>query len=476
MKAEHPLKFGNSLVNHLKRFGLTGVASLLLVTGTTYANNLRNQDFGNEVKNLMADAVQDVCGNFVANAMADDDEAIDLTANEDQLFTRCRQMVHTANDLEGNGPTADSLGLSEKELGDAMKALADEEVGVQGDWATRTTNQQMTNMKGRFAALRSGVTGLSFNGLSIQNSESVVALSDQWFDLPGQGGNAGNGESKLGIFVNGNFSTGERDETALQTGYDLDSVGLTAGADYRFRPDLVLGVALGWTDTEADYDNNEGSQDVEGINYTIYGTFTTGELYIDAALSIGQQDYDSTRVVEYGNGEVNTRPSASTEGDQLNGFIAAGYQLPVEQLQVSAYGQLHYLDIEIDAFEETGGTDPSINMAVGEQSVESLQTVIGAQVAKNLSTSWGVVVPYAKLDWHHEFEDDSRTTTFQYVFDPFNTSYTLNTDEPDSDYFIAGLGVNMVFDGGQVFADYQTPLGLSDVTNHALTLGAKLDF
>ena len=450
-------------------------AGLLSVTlaAPVLAGNLDDQDFGNEVKNLMADAVQSVCGKFVGNNSADN--PVVLTNDQSKLFTRCRQMVHTANELEGSGPTADSLSLSEEELGEAMQALADEEVGVQGDWATRSANQQLTNMKGRFAALHSGTTGLSINGLSIENSEGIIAFSDQWIDAP-KGGNAGDGSSKIGVFINGNISTGERDETELQTGYDLDSIGITAGVDYRFTPDLILGVALGYTDTEADYDNNEGSQDIEGVNYTLYGTYTYNNFYLDAAISAGQQDYDSTRTVFYADGEVNTKPNASTEGDQINGYVAGGYQIPIDQIQLSTYAQLHYLDIEIDAFEETGGNDPSINMAVEEQSVESLQTVIGAQLAKNFSADWGVIAPYAKLDWHHEFEDDARTTTFQYVFDPFNTSYTLNTDEPDSNYFIAGLGMNLIFDSGQVFVDYQTPLGLSDVTNHALTIGAKFDF
>ena len=482
MKADPRLAKANKPSGHLKLFGLTGLTTLLLSSNPAWAVSLNEVPFGNEVQELMADAVQSVCGNFVANNNAPEGEGIVLTDEQDGLFTRCRQMVQTANDLpDGEGATDASLELTQEELGDAMSALADEEVGAQSDWATRTTNQQMNNMKGRFVALRGGATGFSVNGLSIRNDESVLALSDQWFNTPAQGGNAGLGESKLGVFLNGNFSTGERDQTERQTGYDLESVGLTTGIDYRFTTNLVLGVALGYTDTEADFDNNEGSQDIEGISYTLYGTYTISDFYLDAAFSIGQQDYDSDRLVEYGNpdienGFVSSRPSASTEGDQINGFIAAGYQLPVEQVQVSAYGQLHFLDIEIDGFEETGGTDPSINMAVEDQTVESLQTVIGAQVAKNFSTSWGVTVPYAKLDWHHEFEDDSRTTTFQYVFDPFNTSYTLNTDAPDSDYFVAGLGVNMVFDGGQVFADYQTPLGLRDVTNHAFTVGAKLDF
>jgi len=461
------------LIN-MKTAGLSGLVSLMIAHTPALAGNLDEQDFGNEVKNLMADAVQIVCGGFVGNNNAED--GIELDENQTQLFTRCRQMVHTANELEGSGPTGDSLGLTQEELGDAMKALASEEVGVQGDWANRSNNQQLANMKGRFAALRSGATGLSLNGLRFQNNDGLVVFSDSWLEQPTQGGNAGDGSSKLGVFVNGNFSTGDRDSTELQTGYDLDSIGITAGLDYRFTPELVLGFAIGLTDTETDFDNNEGSQDIEGLNYTLYGTYSLGDLYLDASISAGQQDYDSTRLVAYADGTVNTTPRASTEGDLLNGYIALGYNLPVDQLQVSAYGQLHYVDIEIDGFEETGGNDPSINMAVEDQSVDSLQTVIGAQLAKNLSTDWGVIVPYAKLDWHHEFEDDSRTTVFQYVFDPFNTNYTLNTDEPDSDYFVAGLGTNLVFDGGQVFVDYQTPLGLKDVTNHAFTIGAKLDF
>ncbi|MCG8610993.1 MAG: autotransporter outer membrane beta-barrel domain-containing protein [Pseudomonadales bacterium] len=464
-------------INYTGIHSKTLVYALLAVSPVIFsppasAGNLDGQDFDNDVKNLMADAVQTVCGKFVANNSADNPVA--LSDNQTQLFRRCRQMVHSANDLAGNGATADSLDLTKAELGDAMKALADEEVGVQGDWATRSSNQQLTNLQTRLAALHAGSTGLSFNGLNLDAGGQTVALNDRL--LSGTGGNAGNGNGKLGVFVTGQIATGERDETALQTGYDLDSIGITAGLDYRVTPQAVVGAAFGWTDTEAEYTDNNGKQDIDGLDLTLYGAYTIDALYFDAAISFGQHDYESQRRVAYAGGEVDTVPTATTEGDLLNGYLAAGYQVAQNQWLVSTYAQLHYTDIDIDAFEEFGGTDQSINMSVAEQNIESLQTVLGTQVEINISASWGVLIPYVKADWHHEFEDESRTTSYQYVYDPFDTTYTLNTDEPDSDYFVVGLGGSAVFAQGQIFIDYATPLALSDVTNHVVSLGCRLEF
>ena len=146
---------------------------------------------------------------------------------------------------------------------------------------------------------------------------------------------------------------------------------------------------------------------------------------------------------------VNSTASGSTDGDQINFYVGSGYTINQGSMDYTPYAQLRYLDVEVDGYSETGGASPELNMAVSDQSVDSLQTVIGGKAAYNSSTSWGVFIPYARADWHHEFKNDSRALSFQYVFDPLNTTYTLNTDEPDEDFFTVGLGFTTVYRDGQ---------------------------
>lgn len=446
--------------------------TLLFISQNALATSLGTIDFGNEVQNGMAGAIDIVCPQLAGISN-------ELTGNEEQLFFRCREMVNTSNEITGTPGTANSLGLTQDELGDAMGQLADEEVGAQGDWATRTSNEQLSNIQTRFSDIHAGSSGISLSGLQFQSDQEAINFAD--FDAPQTGGNAGDSTSPWGAFISGIYSTGKRDATGRQTGFDLDSIGLTAGTDYRFSDALVGGVALGYTRADADFNNNGGSQEVDGYNLTLYGTYYTDNIYVDSSLSYGVYDYDSERNIVYNSNNpavasVNTTAKGKTEGDQINFYVGSGYTISQGAMDYTPYAQLRYLDVTIDGYSETGGASPELNMAISDQSVDSLQTVFGAKAAYNSSTSWGVFIPYARADWHHEFKNDVRAMSFQYVFDPLNTTYTLNTDEPDEDFFTLGFGFSTVYRSGQAYFDIESPLGLDNVDNTILTLGTRFTF
>jgi len=453
-----------------------GISSVLIITllycPTLFAGNLDSIEFNHEVKNSMANAVQAVCGKFVGNGISGE---IELEDNESELFFRCRQMVHSANELAGIGPTGDSLSLTEDELGEAMLDLADEEIGVQGEWSTKTSNQQLANIQTRFSDLHSGSGGISLSGLQIQGQDTVdlgeafpTTVSSQ------AGGNAGDPFVKWGAFLTGIITTGERDDTERQPGYDLDSTGITAGVDYRYNANFIAGMAAGYTSAEADLNNNGGSQDVDGYNLTLYGTYYRDMYYIDSSLSYGQYDYDSERTVIYDS--INATPQASTEGEQWNLYLAGGYSFYQNAWEYTPYAQLRYLDVDIDAYDEHGGASPEINMSVADQSISSFQTVLGGKVSYTSSMGWGVLIPYGRADWHHEFKDESRSLKYQYVYDPFNTTYSLNSEDPDKNFYTLGLGTSAVFKTGQAYFDFETPIDLDNVENYFFSIGGRMEF
>ncbi|HAI69704.1 MAG TPA: autotransporter outer membrane beta-barrel domain-containing protein, partial [Gammaproteobacteria bacterium] len=51
------------------------------------------------------------------------------------------------------------------------------------------------------------------------------------------------------------------------------------------------------------------------------------------------------------------------------------------------------------------------------------------------------------------------------------------TDEPDTHYANIGLGLSLQFkEGAAAFINYDTTLGLSNMTNHSLIGGIRLEF
>ena len=97
-------------------------------------------------------------------------------------------------------------------------------------------------------------------------------------------------------------------------------------------------------------------------------------------------------------------------------------------------------------------------------------------MAYSINAPFGVVVPQGSFEWRHEFMNDSRSVTSKYAVDPFNTFFVIPTENPDRDYFALAVGVSAVFSRGiSSFLNYETVLGLKDVTSHAFTGGVRLE-
>src|SRR5262249_33814044 len=128
-----------------------------------------------------------------------------------------------------------------------------------------------------------------------------------------------------------------------------------------------------------------------------------------------------------------------------------------------------------DSFTETGAA--GLNLFIRGQGTNSFQTALGARVAHALSTPFGVISPYLSAEWRHEYLNDSQNITAQYAVDPFNTFFLIPAANPDRDYVALAVGVSAAFSRGMSgFFNYETVVGLRDITNHAFVAGLRLEF
>ncbi len=387
------------------------------------------------------------------------------------------------NNLVGGRLPETTTPISDAETAAVLERVAPEEIITQGTNVAEISHVQRTNIASRILALRAGSTGISIAGLSI-NVDGQTLSGDTFASLlPDQatGGAAGADEfdlfKRLGIFVNGTVSFGDKDATNDETGFDVDTYGVTVGADYRLTDQLVLGASFSYTRQESDFDNSAGDLDADAYTGSIYGTFyATDRFFIDGIFSYGGLDYDSSRKIVYANATdtIDSEADGDTDGSQYALSIGAGYDLDHGALTVSPLVRVDYIETDIDKFSEDGGDGWALRY--GSQTVKSLTTALGGQVSYALSLPWGVIQPQGRLEWVHQFEDDSRTITSSFVGDPNVNRFSVPTDSPDRDYFALGFGVSSVFQGGtQAFLNYETVLGFKDVANHIITAGIRLE-
>ena len=346
-----------------------------------------------------------------------------------------------------------------------------------GSIALTTTSVQTTNVGLRLAALRRGATGVSTSGLSFNadgQSVPLGAVTSLLSSAERSGGASADRSStlaKLGIFANGQGSFGNQDATSKDTGFDFHTGGLTVGADYRLTDQLVLGMALGYLRTKAEFDAAAGDSRIKGYSLSAYGNYYVWDkLYVDGIATFGWNTYDTERNIAAAGATAN----GSTDGTQFAISVSTGYNVDVGALTFGPTARVNYVRVHIDGFREKGAD--IFNLAIESQTVESLTAALGGQASYAISMPWGVLTPLVRFEWEHEFKGNSRIVNASLVADP-STILAAQTSSPDRDYVNLGIGLSATFPRGvSAFLAYDTVRGRAHFTNHAFNAGIRFEF
>jgi uncharacterized protein with beta-barrel porin domain len=328
------------------------------------------------------------------------------------------------------------------------------------------------------------------NGASTAGCSSVAQISG-----PPQTREPFKPVGPYGLTVIGSLGSGEQDDAREQTGFDSQLAGLTAVLDYRFAQNLLAGVSLGYQKTELELNFNSGTLDSEAYRVALFVNYAPARnAFLQALVGFGSLKNDSDRVCsECGNqdnpGEFPTRNLASYDGSQVFASLGGGYLFPVATWSLGAYVRGDYVRTKTDGYtekptvivvDEFGQPLSSNELQVDAQKVTSLTSAVG--VLASYDALWGgvSVTPSARLEWGHEFEDDSRIITSR--FSGFTANPTtpllvsIATASPVRDWLIAGLGLRASFTralGG--FVDY-SHLFKSDASYDLLSVGLRYEF
>jgi outer membrane autotransporter protein len=385
-----------------------------------------------------------------------------------------------------------SLSGDTEQATEALDAITPDAASSPKNDALASIGLQAVNIAGRLTALRTGVGGFSTAGLNIDLDGTRISGSQMQSlleALTGGGASADDsGFSRLGVFVSGTLVSGDRDPTTNEEGFDYDAYGLTLGVDYRLNDNLILGGALGYSSTEADVDNDRGKLDADSYAITFYGTYyQTDNFFIDGSLSYGRSDYDQERRVRYTLPNVNVNQDffSDFDGDQFGIYLSTGYEMRFSELLVVPTARLQYIRATIDSYSEDRVSNPGapgsgLNVQIDDQTYRSFALGLGGQVSYAMSQSWGVLLPYASLEYVHDFEKNDSAVTGTFVNDDPTAGkkpFTLPVDSNDQNYFNLAIGASAQFTNGTAgFVNYEQLMGYSDVSQYRINAGLRFEF
>lgn len=293
----------------------------------------------------------------------------------------------------------------------------------------------------------------------------------------------------VGFFASGLVESLNRDITTFQDGYKSNILGITAGADYRFNKKLVAGLALSYSNTDGSFRSGGdfSTNSYGGLLFASYvptdrtfiqvtGGYTRNNYLVARTASATVSDSAFRANFPGAINNISGLASSNSNGTILNLGLLTGYDHPIGRFTIGPRVGINYSHTQIHNYTETGGT--GIELKYDDQSINSLQSVLGVQGSAAFSTDLGVLVPQLNADYIHEFANSQRFIGVQFAEDLRATPaiFTFQNDVPVRNYFNLGTGLVMVLPNGwQPFVSFRAMVGNEQFNNFAGTFGLRIE-
>ncbi len=403
--------------------------------------------------------------------------------------------------------------LDEDKQRKAVEAMTPTTTTAQGEIALRMQRVQVQNVAARQAQLRGGARAQAFDqlGISVQGQALTVgalrngvrSYRDEDAAMAAKVDRAVEEliakdesqdpdsrepaprrvpermvESPWGFFANGRIAIGKAERTTLQPGYDLSTLGVTAGVDYRLNRRSWVGAALGYSDSDTQIEGGVGDLKSRGFMLSLYSGFQHERFFLDGAASYGKLDLDvwrEIRLPETFAGTANWRATGDTESEQIGLNLNLGYDFSTGRLGVTGFTRGLYGRAEVAGYRESGAR--ALAASYEDQVAETMLGEIGAEIAYPISMDWGALFPLVRLSYLHEFSDGLRVIGGTFVFDPAGGRFEVLREEPDRDYFNLGLGMQFTLKRSKLlYFMFDTDLLRDDFSLYTLTFGYRQQF
>ena len=225
------------------------------------------------------------------------------------------------------------------------------------------------------------------------------------------------------------------DADGYVTGYNSENYGAIVGLDMPINPDLNLGVAVSYIESDADTDGHALNHELEAKNWQIlgYGNYAASEATsVDFHAGAGQSSVKGERHIQL--------PSALTaksdyDVDTLQAGFGVSHQLGSNTRNVSPFASFNYARAKSDGYRETGAG--AYNLTVDENTYESMRWTAGLRFNQALSPT---VALTGQLAGAIENGDKYSDITASFTDVGSNKFYTQGQESKEA-IGIAGIGL-----------------------------------
>lgn len=282
-------------------------------------------------------------------------------------------------------------------------------------------------------------------------------------------------EQKGKWWAKGFGSQGEQGNVASMNGYDTEAYGLMLAYDKPLNNQTRVGFGGGYANSSIDGNNASGSTDIDSYQVTGYVHHVPGPWFVQAAVTAGVNDYESTRhIVMPG---VSRTAMSDYSGQQYSGIVTVGRPYQVNETTITPLASLQATHIRVGSYTETGAGDA--NLRVESQDYNFVQSSLGVKAERVIRSGSSTYSPEVHAKWLHDF--NSTTMEQEAAFTGGGASFNAQGIKQDRDMFNVGAGVtflscNCEKDAWTVKGLYDYKWNDSEYSSHQVSLIAGLKF
>ncbi|MFZ5563679.1 MAG: autotransporter outer membrane beta-barrel domain-containing protein, partial [Thermodesulfobacteriota bacterium] len=264
------------------------------------------------------------------------------------------------------------------------------------------------------------------------------------------------------------YTTAEQDTTDGFVGYSYDAMGASVGIDKGVADNLVLGVTVGMAASDSETEDKLGQLDVDTLSMGVYGSWTSGKLYVDGTLLAGMSSFDSRRLIPL----LGSVATGDHDGFDYAASVGGGYKVAMAGWNLIPTAGVQYAYHEEEGFVETGVG----GLAVEKADTDSLQGKLGLRINRlfQVGDSLGLM-PEVSAQWGHEFGDTEQEALAWFAGTNTGT-FTVKGLDADRESFLMGLGLTaFVSDNIALSASYEGMMK-DELEAHTVLAGLRYMF
>jgi len=188
--------------------------------------------------------------------------------------------------------------------------------------------------------------------------------------------------------------------------------GTAVGADYRFSPFTIAGLALAGGGTNFSISNGLGSGRSDLFQAGAFVRHTVGPAYISAALAYGWQDITTDRTVTIAGVD---QLRAKFNANAFSGRVEGGYRFVTPWMGVTPYAAAQFTTFDLPAYAEQAVAGANtFALAYGAKSVTATRSEFGIRTDKSFAMQNAILTLRGRFAWAHDFNADRNiAATFQ---------------------------------------------------------------